>query len=117
MIKILEPKKQCRNELCACGSGIKHKKCCGQQLNKDLTLRDMMKCLYLLLEGASQQNLALRKGPIPFSKKMLADVPENLVNEIMVADDPKFLVLTVKKRERPLIVIPSMKQIDKISRG
>ncbi len=99
--------KQGRNEPCNCGSGKKFKKCCGKPVSKDVTLREMMKCLYLLLKGASEQNLALPKGPIPFSRKMLAEVPDDLVNEILIADDPNFIVLTVKKKEKSPIIIQS----------
>jgi hypothetical protein len=97
--------KQGRNELCDCGSGEKYKKCCGTPVKKDLTLRDMMKCLYLLLEGASQSPLGIPQGPIPFSKKSLADVPDDIINRIMVADNADFIVLTVKptQPESPII--------------
>ena len=101
-------KKQGRNDACDCGSGKKFKKCCGASVAKDLTVRDMIKCLYLLLEGASEGNLAIPKGPIPFSKKSLDKVPDNLVNEIMIADNPNFIILTTKPKEqkKSLIHVP-----------
>ncbi len=101
-------KKQGRNEVCACGSGKKFKKCCGELVARDLTIRDMLKCLYLLLEGASENLLAIPKGPIPFSRESLDKVPDDLVNQIMVADDPNFLVLTVKKKEKSPILVPGI---------
>ena len=76
-----------RNEPCGCGSGKKFKKCCGAPVTTPLTLRDMMKCFYLLLEGAKQGNLAIPQGPIPFSKQSIAEVPDELVDQIMVAED------------------------------
>lgn len=99
--------KQGRNEPCKCGSGKKFKKCCGAPVSKDLTLRDMMKCFYLLLEGARQGNLAIPKGPIPFSKESIAEVPDDIVEQIMIAEDAKFLVLTTKprKEEKPKSVL------------
>lgn len=104
-------KKQGRNELCDCGSGKKFKKCCGEPVARDVTIGDLMKCLYLLLEGASEENLAIPKGPIPFSRKMLDEVPDDLINEILVADNPNFLVLTAKKREKSPIVLPIKKNL------
>ncbi len=109
---IQSAKKQGRNELCACGSGKKFKKCCGQEVACDLTIRDLLKCLYLLLEGASKSNLAVPKGPIPFSRKMLDEVPDDLVNHILVADNPNFVVLTVKQKEKPLIIVPGIKLVN-----
>jgi hypothetical protein len=94
-------KKQGRNELCDCGSGKKFKKCCGAF--KEITLRDMMKCFYLLLEGASQENLAFKKGPIPFSKKMLDGVPKDFVQQVTMVQNEKFLVLSVKPEKKKLI--------------
>ncbi len=108
---IQSAKKQGRNELCGCGSGKKFKKCCGQPVAKDVTLGDLMKCFYLLLEGASQGNVAIPKGPIPFSRKMLDEVPDDLINEILIADVPDFLFLTVKKKEKPLIIVPNKKLV------
>ena len=108
---IQSAKKQGRNELCACGSGKKFKKCCGQEVVRDVTIRDMIKCLYLLLEGASEGNLAIPKGPIPFSRKMLDEVPDDLINEILIADNPNFLVLTAKKREKSPIIVPMKKNL------
>ncbi len=106
-------KKQGRNELCNCGSGRKFKKCCGEPVAQDLTVRDMLKCLYLLLEGASGANLAIPKGPIPFSRKMLDEVPDDLVNQIMVADDPNFVVLTVKnKKKKSPIIVPGINLVN-----
>lgn len=120
-------KKPGRNKPCPCGSGHKYKKCCGKLGNfphipklkpfvagscdkpkADLTLRDMLKCLYLLLEGASEANIAIPKGPIPFSKKMIKDVPDDLVSEILVAEKDGFLILTVKKKNEPLIKMPRL---------
>ncbi len=98
-------KKQGRNDLCNCGSGKKHKKCCGQACV--VTLGDMMKCLYLLLEVASEGNLAIPKGPIPFSKDLINKVPDNVVNEIMVAEKSGFLVLTVKQKVKTIIIQPN----------
>ena len=94
-----------RNDPCSCGSGRKFKKCCGQEVVRDVTIRDMIKCLYLLLEGASEGNLAIPKGPIPFARKMLDEVPDKLVNEILVASNPDYLVLTVKKKEKSPIIL------------
>ncbi len=104
---VMQAKKQGRNELCKCGSGKKFKKCCGEPVARDVTIGDMVKCLYLLLEGASEGNVAIPKGPIPFSRKMLDDVPDDLVNQILIADNPNFLVLTVKKREKSPIIVPN----------
>ncbi len=109
-------KKQGRNELCNCSSGKKFKNCCGQPVAKDITIGDMVKCLYLLLEGASQQNLVIPKGPIPFSRKMIDEVPDDLVHEILIADDPNFLVLTVKKKEEESVIITPDKTLT-LSRG
>lgn len=100
--------KQGRNELCDCGSGKKHKKCCGLAY-PEITLRDMMKCFYLLLEGVSKENVALPKGPIPFSKKMLADVPKDFVQRVTMVQDGKYLVLSVKREKTPLIVVPNQR--------
>lgn len=110
---IQSAKKQGRNELCACGSGKKSKKCCGKPVAKDVTIGDMLKCLYLLLEGASEGIVAIPKGPIPFSRKMLDEVPDDLIKEILIADDPNFLVLTVKKREKSPIIVPINKNLVK----
>lgn len=113
---IKRAKKQGRNELCACGSGVKFKKCCGKPVAADLTLRDMMKCLYLLLQGASRENIAIPKGPIPFSKKMLDEAPDDVVSEILVAEKSGFLILTVKKKDEPLITVPTIKQISQLGK-
>lgn len=106
--------KQGRNALCNCGSGRKFKKCCGQPCV--VTLGDMMKCLYLLLEGASESVLAIPKGPIPFSRDLINKVPDDVVNEIMVAEKAGFLVLTVKKKNEPLISVPNIKQISELGK-
>jgi len=103
--------KQGRNDLCNCGSGKKFKKCCGQMAAKDITIRDILKCFYLLLKGASEQNLAIPKGPIPFSRKMIEEVPDDLVNEILIADNPNFLILTVKKKKESPIILSSNKLV------
>lgn len=87
-------KKQGRNEICACGSGKKFKKCCG--IEKDITLRDILKCFYLLLEGAAEGNLAIPRGPIPFSKELLDKVPADVMGNLIVADVDGSIVLTVK---------------------
>lgn len=112
MVGLGKSKKQGRNSLCDCGSGVKFKKCCGKQ--KDLTLRDMMKCLYLLLQGASETHLAIPKGPIPFSRAMLDEAPDDVINEILVAENSGFLILTVKKKNKPVIEMPTVKQISEI---
>lgn len=73
----------------------------------ELTIRDMLKCLYLLLEGASEQTLGIQQGPIPFSKEQMAEVPDDLMNQIMIAEDEKFLVLTIKqKKEKSNLILP-----------
>ncbi len=109
-------KKQGRNELCDCGSGKKYKKCCGLPMAANVTLGDIMKCFYLLLQGASRENLAIPRGPIPFSKEMLAAVPDDLTNEILIAEKQGFLILTVKKRDEPLITVPTIKQIGQLGK-
>lgn len=114
---IQSAKKQGRNELCGCGSGKKFKKCCGQEVARDVTIRDMIKCLYVLLEGASEGNLAIPKGPVSFSRKMLDEVPDKLVNQILVASNPDFLVLTVKKKEKSPIIVPGIKLVDGLGKN
>jgi len=101
-------KKQGRNETCQCGSGLKFKKCCGKVENTVITVKDMIKCLYLLLNGAAVENLAIPKGPIPFSKQLLDEVPEDLVKNILVAENAGFIVLTVKKEPEPIIKVPEL---------
>lgn len=93
-----------RNDLCDCGSDKKYKKCCGAEAEKTLTLRDMVSCLYLLLDGARQENLAFPKGPIPFSRKMLDEVPDKLLDEILVAESAQFIVLTTKPKKDESII-------------
>lgn len=103
--------KQGRNEKCACGTGKKFKNCCGTNIQPNVSVRFMMKCFYLLLEGASNENLAFQKGPIPFSKKMIDEVPDDFVKRVTMVQNEKFLVLSVKKEEEPLIALPDKKII------
>ena len=100
--------KQGRNEKCQCGSGLKFKKCCGKTAHTVLTVKDMLKCLYLLLNGAAVENLAIPKGPIPFSRQLLDKVPDDLTKEILVAENAGFLILTVKKEPESIIRVPKL---------
>lgn len=104
MVKI-ETKKQGRNEVCACGSGLKFKRCCGKPRKPtEPTLRDVMKCFYLILEMVSKENVAFRKGQaIPFPKAMLDKVPDDFVEKMICIDEHDKLVMAVKT-ESPIIL-------------
>ena len=98
-----DDKKQGRNETCGCGSNLKYKHCCGKQ-HDPITVGDMVKCLYLLLDGAAKGPLMIPPGPVPFSRELLAKVPKDVAGNLMVADDDNFIVLTVKQPKKSVII-------------
>lgn len=102
---ITKPNKQGRNELCQCGSGVKHKKCCGKP--GEPTMRDVLKCLYLVLDMINKKNIAFRKGqPVEFPKAMLNKVPDNFVEKTICQNRGDRLVLFVEQKEKPAILTP-----------
>jgi len=112
MVKLEKPDKQGRNELCACGSGLKHKKCCGKL--SEPTMRDVLKCLYLMLDMINKNNVAFRKGmPVEFPKTMLATVPKDFIEKMICRNEQNKLVLFVE-HEKSVIEIPTIKQIKQI---
>lgn len=104
-------KKQGRNEPCECGSGKKFKKCRGAEEQPPVTVGEMLKCLYLLLEGASAGNLAIPKGAVPFKKELLDSVPKDFIKNMVVGEVDGFVMLGVKpkpKKKRSLITVPKL---------
>lgn len=105
MVAITKTNKQGRNELCSCGSGIKYKKCCGRA--GEPTMRDVLKCLYLILDMINKQNIAFRKGlPVEFPKAMLNKVPDNFIEKIICQNKGDRLVLFAEQKEKPVILTP-----------
>ncbi len=109
-------KKQGRNELCACGSEKKFKNCCGKvgAVEKPLTIRNMMECLYMILEGAAEEDIAFHQGPIPFKKSLMSKVPRDLTKHILVAEKDGYLVLTVKQKKP---ISPIIETVDAITKN
>lgn len=114
MMMKTQPKKQGRNELCACGSGVKYKNCCGKIAEP--AMRDVLKCLYLILDRINKTSIAFKKGlPVEFPKVMLDRVPDNFIEKMICTNQQGKLTLFVE-HERPIIEIPTEKQTTKITK-
>ncbi len=112
---IQKAKEQGRNELCNCGSSKKFKKCCG--LPAEPTFRDVLKCLYLMLDMINKKNIGFKKGmPVDFPKAMLDKVPNNFADKIICRNQGGGLVLFAEQEERSTILIPTVKQVGKLGK-
>ena len=112
---IQSAKKQGRNELCDCGSGVKFKKCCG--LPHEPTMRDVLKCLYLMLDMINKKNIGFKKGmPVDFPKEMLDKVPNSFAEKIICRNQGGGLVLFAKQEQQSTILIPIIKQISQLGK-
>ena len=108
-------RKQGRNELCNCGSGKKFKKCCG--LPAEPTVRDVLKCLYLMLDLINKKTIGFKRGqPVEFPKDMLDKVPNNFVEKIICRNQGGGLVLFAQPAEQSIIQIPTLEMIRKIGK-
>ena len=111
MIQPANIRKPGRNELCACGSGVKYKKCCGKAAEP--TVRDVLKCLYLILDMIDKDNVGFHKGqPVPFPKAMLEKVPDDFIEKIICSDQGDKLVLfAAKEKTSPIILTTPKKRL------
>ena len=99
-------KKLGRNEDCKCGSGKKHKKCCGSPEGKERAHRIfitklMAQCLYKIVE---------LKGNISLTAEQIDSVPEDWLDKVSVGAHANGVIFTVKK-EKSIIEVPEKRLI------
>ncbi len=104
---ITAEKEQGRNEPCACGSGKKYKKCCGQEEAKARQLKAalLLKAFYVIIEASSTGPVTLNKGPMGFTGDILDEVPDNMLDKIDVKllEDMKSIIVSMPKKEGEII--------------
>jgi hypothetical protein len=101
-----------RNELCPCGSGKKHKTCCGGPVDanrKTLTQMGMNRAFLFLIQSICQRE---EVGCVTLSRKDLESLPKDMA--LGVGHDPKLDIFSfkpVKVEEKPKILTPEKRII------
>ena len=101
-----------RNESCPCGSGKKHKKCCGGPVDtcdKQLSPRGMQRAFLYLIQNTCQRE---EVDCVTLSCKNLDSLPKDLV--LAIGYNPKqdsFIFKPVKVAPKPLVVVPDRRII------
>ena len=101
-----------RNDNCPCGSGLKHKKCCGGPVDanqKQLSPQGMQRAFLFLINNICQRE---KVDCVTLKCKDLESLPKDMA--MVVGFNPKqdaFIFKPVKVEPKPLIATPDKRII------
>ena len=96
---------QGRNELCACGSGKKYKKCCEARknfANQKINLTTMLKLLFCLVKGLKGQSVIITKDAVEDATK--GDWMGKFKIVTGIHEGKECYVLSVKQKKKSPII-------------